>query len=129
MSALDPSGPSGPSTSAAYTTSSNPTTKTPSEKLQSHTTDDTPATDTRIPAKQATDAQGLANAKFEEGKGVHGAPAGEEAKGLTEEHVGRHKELDGEQMAAPGEGRVADAVRGASGGGGEQPDLAADLDR
>ncbi|OAL55984.1 hypothetical protein IQ07DRAFT_676208 [Pyrenochaeta sp. DS3sAY3a] len=129
MSALDPSGPSQPTTSAAYTTSSNPSSKTPAETRQSHTTDSTPATDTRIPTKQATHAQGLANAKFEEGKGVHGAPAGEEAKGLTEEQVGRHRELDGEQMAAPGEGRVADAVRGASGGGGEQVDLAADLDR
>lgn len=64
---------------------------------------------------------------------MHGAPPGEEAKGLSEEDVGRQKELDGEQMAAPGEGRVAAAVREAggkkSGGGGEQPDLAADLDR
>ena len=35
-------------------------------------------------------------------------------------------------MAAPGEGRVADAVaKGGKGmgGGGEQPDLASDLDR
>jgi hypothetical protein len=63
---------------------------------------------------------------------VRGAPAGEEAKGLTEEDVGRHKELDGAQMAAPGEGYVADRVRQGGegqGGGGAEPDLASDLDR
>ena len=64
---------------------------------------------------------------------IQGAPAGEEAKGLSHEDVGRHKELDGQQMAMPGEGRVADAVRsndkfGAGGGGAEQ-DFASDLDR
>jgi len=41
--------------------------------------------------------------------------------------------LDGEQMAMPGEGRVADAVAGrgqkGNGVGGEQEDLASDLDR
>lgn len=63
---------------------------------------------------------------------MHGAPAGEERKGLSEEDVGRHRELDAQQMAAPGEGRVADAVaKGGhgTGGGGSQPGLESDLDR
>lgn len=63
---------------------------------------------------------------------MHGAPAGEEAKSLTNEDVGRHKELDGEQMAAPGEGRVAEAVRKGGegmGGGGSEPSFTSDLDR
>jgi hypothetical protein len=60
---------------------------------------------------------------------VRGAPAGEEAKGQTHESVGRNKELDGEQMAAPGEGKVADIVERKPGASGAQPDLAADIDR
>lgn len=62
-----------------------------------------------------------------------GAPAGEESKGLSKEDVGRHNELDGEQMAAPGEGKVAGAVRGndkfGGGGGGSEQDFTSDLDR
>ena len=88
--------------------------------------------DQRVPQKQASEAAGHRNAKFEEGAGVHGAPAGEEAKGLTNEDVGRHKELDGEQMAAPGEGKVAAAVRQGGkgmGGGGSEPSFTSDLDR
>lgn len=134
MSALDPKGPSQPTQSQAYTTPGNPSSKNPAEKSQTsfNAADNSASVDQRIHTKQASDAQGLANAKFEEGKGVHGAPAGEEAKGLSKEDVGRHNELDGEQMAMPGEGRVADAVsKGGKGlgGGGEQPDLASDLDR
>jgi len=131
--ALSPTGAAQPTHSTPYTTGNNPISKTPAEATQSFKAIDNAATtDTRLPTKQASDAQGLRNAKFGEGKGVHGAPAGEESKGLTDEHVGRHKELDGEQMAAPGEGRVAEAVRKGGegmGGGGTQPDMASDLDR
>ncbi|RYN80400.1 hypothetical protein AA0117_g3260 [Alternaria alternata] len=134
MSGLDPKGPSQPSLDQAYTTPGNPAQKDPKEQVQTefNAADNSASVDQRIPTKQATDAEGLRNAKFEEGMGVHGAPAGEERKGLGHEDVGRHKELDGQQMAAPGEGRVADAVaKGGKGmgGGGEQPDLASDLDR
>jgi hypothetical protein len=134
MSGLDPKGPSQPSLDQAYTTPGNPAQKDPKEQVQTefNAADNSASVDQRIPTKQATDAEGLRNAKFEEGMGVHGAPAGEERKGLSHEDVGRHKELDGQQMAAPGEGRVADAVaKGGKGmgGGGEQPDLASDLDR
>ena len=133
MSGLSPSGASQPTQDQAYTTPGNPASKTPAEQSQAgfNAADNSASVEQRIPTKQASDAQGLRNAKFEEGAGIHGAPAGEEAKGLTDEDVGRHRELDGEQMAAPGEGKVADAVekRGhGTGGGGEQPDLAADLD-
>ncbi|KAF1832927.1 hypothetical protein BDW02DRAFT_553628 [Decorospora gaudefroyi] len=131
---MDPKGPSQPSLSQAYTTPGNPAQKDPQESTATefNATDNSASVDQRLPTKQATDAQGLQNAKFEEGKGVHGAPAGEEAKGLGDEDVGRHKELDAQQMAMPGEGRVADAVaKGGKGmgGGGEQPDLASNLDR
>lgn len=134
MAALDPKGPSQPSTSQAYTSPGNPAQKDPKEQTQTefNAADNSASTAQRVPTKQASDADGLRNAKFEEGKGVHGAPAGEERKGLSEEDVGRHRELDAQQMAAPGEGRVADAVaKGGhgTGGGGSQPGLESDLDR
>ena len=134
MAALDPKGPSQPSIDQAYTTPGNPAQKDPKEQVQTefNATDNTANVEQRIPTKQATDAEGLRNAKFEEGMGVHGAPPGEESKGLSHEDVGRHKELDAQQMAAPGEGKVANAVaRGGKGmgGGGGQPGLESDLDR
>lgn len=132
MSALDPSGPSQPTLSEAYTTAGNPSTKNPAEQTQSalNALDNSQPVDQRIPQQQATESQAQPSAL---GRGIRGAPAGEESKGLTHEDVGRHKELDGQQMAMPGEGKVADAVAGRgkslSGGGGEQPDFVADLDR
>jgi hypothetical protein len=133
MSALDPSGPSQPTTQQAYTTAGNPASKNPSESYQaasnSYETADSYPVDQRIPQKQASEDQAIASSAEQ---GIHGAPAGEEQYGRDEENVGRHRELDGEQMAAPGEGRVADAVAGRTkwgGVGGEQEDLAADLER
>jgi hypothetical protein len=133
MSGLDPKGPSQPTLNQAYTTPGNPASQNPAEKEQAsfNAADNSASVEQRIPTKQASDNQGLENAKAP-GGGVHGAPAGEEAKGLTEEDVGRHNELDGAQMAASGEGDVAAAVaKGGKGqgGGGAEPDLASDLDR
>jgi hypothetical protein len=133
MSGLDPKGPSQPTLNQAYTTPGNPASQNPAEHAQAsfNAADNSASVDQRIPTKQASDSQGLENAKAP-GGGRHGAPAGEEAKGLTDEDVGRHKELDGQQMAAPGEGDVAAAVaKGGKGqgGGGAEPDLASDLDR
>jgi len=130
MSALDPSGPSQPTTEQAFETSGNPATKNPAEKAQASalTGDNSKQVDQRIPQEQSSPDDAKA---WGLGRGVRGAGTGEEGKGLTEEDVGRHNELDGEQMAMPGEGRVADAVagRGSKGVGGEQEDLASDLDR
>jgi hypothetical protein len=132
-SGQQPTGPSQPTLNQAYTTPGNPADKDPTEQAQSgfNAADNSATVEQRIPTKQASDAQGLENAKAP-GGGVRGAPAGEEAKGLTEEDVGRHKELDGAQMAAPGEGDVADRVRQGGegqGGGGAEPDMLSDLDR
>ncbi|KAF2186816.1 hypothetical protein K469DRAFT_117452 [Zopfia rhizophila CBS 207.26] len=108
MSALNPTGPSQPTQSQAYTTPGNPSTKNLSESTQTafSALDYFKKVDQRIPIKQASEDQAIASSL---GQGIHGAGAGEEAKGLSEEDVGRHKELDAEQMAAPGEGRVAEA--------------------
>lgn len=130
MSDLNPTGPSQPTQEQAYTTPGNPASKTSAEVSQSalNSVNNSKPTDTRIPTKQVSEDEAQPSAL---GRGIHGAPPGEEAKGLTEEDVGRHRELDGQQMGAPGEGAVADAVagRGTKGIGGQQPDFAADLDR
>jgi hypothetical protein len=57
---------------------------------------------------------------------------GRDSDWKTEEEQGRHNELDAEQMAAPGEGRIRDAVVGDAseqGRSGNQVDLASDLER
>ena len=125
------SGHAQPTPQAANQSAANPITKTPAEQAAAslHTHSTPSSGDQRIPQKQASEDEAQA---WGQGRGIRGAPPGEERKGVTEEDVGRHHELDGEQMAMPGEGRVADAVAGRgvkSGVGGEQEDLAAGLDR
>ncbi|KAK7182078.1 hypothetical protein DPSP01_008244 [Paraphaeosphaeria sporulosa] len=137
MSALEPTGPSQPSLNQAYTTPGNAATKEPAEQIQTDSNarsialDNSEPVDRRVPNEQvASGTEGQAKAP---GGGIHGAPPGEEAKGLTEEDVGRHNELDGAQMAAPGEGDIAAAVANnntfGAGGAGKEQDFASDLDR
>ena len=87
----------------------------------------TSLSDKRIPTKQTTSQSEATPTPV--AYGIRGAPAGEERHGLTHEDVGRSNELDAQQMAAPGEGKVASAVDNKPGASGEQPDLASDLDR
>jgi len=61
--------------------------------------------------------------------GIRGAPPGEEAKGFTQEDYGKHTELDAAQMAAPGEGKIYEAVEEKPGADGAQPGLETDLER
>ncbi|KAJ9646560.1 hypothetical protein H2199_002609 [Coniosporium tulheliwenetii] len=103
MSDLSPTGPAQPTQQQAYETAGNPATSEPAEaaaaKQGSEAAADAPKTDQR------------------------------EAEGKTHEDMGRHKELDGQQMAMPGEGRVADAVEEKKGASGKQEDFVSDLDR
>lgn len=62
-------------------------------------------------------------------RGVRGAGPGDEKYGLTDEDVGRNTELEAEQMAAPGEGKIASAVERKPGATGSEPGLETDLDR
>lgn len=82
--------------------------------------------DTRVPQEQSSQDQAVPTAVA---RGVRGAPEGEEAKGLTHEDVGRHKELDAQQMAMPGEGRVAEAVDEKPGATGSEESFTSDLER
>jgi len=126
---LNPSGPAQPTLNQAYTTPGNPADKEPAEQAQSkiNASSKAPKTDQRIPQEQSSDqTQAMPTSVA---YGIRGAPPGEEAQGKTHEDVGRSNELDAEQMAAPGEGKIADAVDEKPGATGSQVGLESDLDR
>jgi len=119
-----------PTQQQGYEASGNPVTKEPAEKAQSAHNEraaQSEPTDQRIPQEQSTSIDDAVPSSL--GRGIQGAPPGEEAKGSTEGDEGRHTELDAEQMAAPGEGKVANAVDRKPGASGEQQGLESDLDR
>jgi hypothetical protein len=134
MSALDPSGPAQPSQNDAYETRENPVGKEPAEKAQGDanraSVNAGGGTEKRIPSEQSSSTDDATSTSL--GWGVRGAPPGEEAKGYTQGDVGRNQDLDAQQMAAPGEGDVYEAVEGKGGksgaSGGEQG-MEQDLDR
>ncbi|KAK6957623.1 hypothetical protein Daesc_000410 [Daldinia eschscholtzii] len=124
---MDPSGPAQPPKDTAYETRGNPVTSNPSEQYSAqHHTGGNPV-DERSPSGKPSGINDAVPSSL--GYGIHGAPAGEERYGRTQEQVGRSRELEGDQMRAPGEGDVANAVERKSGASGSQPDLASDLDR
>jgi len=135
-SGLDPSGPAQPNLNQAYEAQDNPATKDPREQAQGRLNKNAASnaeniTDQRIPREQSSSIHDATASSL--GYGVRGAPAGEEAKGYSQDQLDRSQELDAEQMAAPGERKVYEAVEGQRGGktgtGGEQPGLETDLDR
>ncbi|KAI1458025.1 hypothetical protein F4805DRAFT_154424 [Annulohypoxylon moriforme] len=125
---MNPSGPPQPPKSTAYETQSNLATSNPLEQRKAHD-HHTRGTDVaeRMPPTRSKGVEEATPSSL--GYGIHGAPAGEERYGRSQEQVGRARELEGEQMRAPGEGDVARAVEGKPGAGGEQIDLAGDLER
>lgn len=124
---MDPSGPPQPPKHAAYETQGNPATSTPSEQRSARHHPHGKPIDERVPSSQSSSLSEALPSSL--GYGVHGAPAGEEQYGRTQEQVDWSRELDGDQMRAPGEGEVASAVERKPGASGSQPDLASDLDR
>ncbi|KAF2226607.1 hypothetical protein BDZ85DRAFT_230095 [Elsinoe ampelina] len=127
--AIHPTGPSQPTLNQAYTTPGNPADQEPLEKAQASrlAKDKTSAVDKRTD----NDTAPIEEATFSSlGQGVRAPNApGEEAQGKTHEDVGRHNELEAEQMAAPGEGKIAKAVDEKPGASGAQPGFESDLDR
>ncbi|TGJ86910.1 hypothetical protein E0Z10_g1910 [Xylaria hypoxylon] len=123
---MEPSGAPQPPRNAAYQTEGNAVTLNPSEERAVHHGHGHPVAQ-RGPGNDTSSTQDALPSSL--GWGVHGAPAGEERLGRTQEEVGRHNELEGDQMRALGEGQVADAVDRKPGATGSQPDLASDLDR
>ncbi|KAJ1333002.1 hypothetical protein MN608_02992 [Microdochium nivale] len=130
---MDPSGPSQPSWPNAYETKGNPADSSPAEQRRAeqkqHQHGTSPVVEERKPgAKQHSSTADALPTSLAQGVSG-GAIQGEERYGRSEEDVGRHRELDGEQMRAPGEGRVAQAVEDKPGAGPPEQDFASDLDR
>ncbi|KAI1420268.1 hypothetical protein F5Y12DRAFT_773974 [Xylaria sp. FL1777] len=116
-----------PPVTAAYETEGNAVTTNPVEERAAHHHSHGHPVAWRVPGNQSSGIQDAVPSS--QGWGIHGAPAGEERFGRTEEDTGRHRELEGEQMRAAREGQVADVVGRKPGATGSQPDLASDLDR
>ncbi|KAI0520840.1 hypothetical protein F5B22DRAFT_598591 [Xylaria bambusicola] len=124
---MEPSGVPQPPQSAAYQTEGNAVTSNPAEERAAHQHGHERPVAERLPGTQSSGIKDAVPSSL--GWGTHGAPAGEERFGRTPEEAGRHRELEGEQMRAAGEGQVADVVDRKPGATGSQPDLASDLDR
>jgi len=118
-----------PTAQQGYEASGNNATKDPSESLQSSKNTAAAKDGHTTSQRNASDQNSASPTSTSLGRGIHGAPAGEEGKGHTEEAVGRHNELDGEQMAAPGEGKVAHAVENKAGASGAEQGMETDLER
>ena len=86
--------------------------------------------DQRIPSKQTTSFDQAEPSAS--GKGIRGAGPGENSDNLSAQEKGEGQEVHAEQMAAGGEDRIADSVKGnaskTGGGGGGEPNFSANLD-
>lgn len=102
-----------PPKSAAYTAASNPVDRTPAEKNATTPSASNPARNIahRGPDSEDPNAGGLPAYGLGQGIHSHGPANKREAKGGVEEG----KADEAEQMAAPGEGKVASAVERKSG--------------
>lgn len=128
MSALEPSGPAQPSLDQVYETSGNAASKEPAQERTSAANAQAPrGQDQRIPTQQSSGIEQATASSL--GRGVHGAPPGEEVYGETSSRDIQSRELDGQQMRASGEGDVANIVGSKPGATGGQDDMASELDR
>lgn len=124
---MKPTGASQPSKAAAYETQGIGVDSNPSELRAAHEHRPGRPVEQRLPESQSSGVREALPTSL--AQGIRGAPPGEEQYGKTAEQMGRHNELEGEQMRAPSEGAVADAVDRKPGASGAQPDFASDLDR
>ncbi|KAF2716597.1 hypothetical protein K431DRAFT_316441 [Polychaeton citri CBS 116435] len=123
---LNPTGPSQPTLNQAYSTTGNPAQTNPAEESQQSTNASSEASgvaDQRIPQKQTSSIEEGTFSSL--GHGIHGAPS----SSADPNDQDRSNELTAEQMGAPGEGAVSDAVERKPGAGPGAPGLETDLDK
>lgn len=131
MSDLDPQAPSQPTQQTGLNQASNPASKTETEDSTSQQPTSQTKIDHRsqydVPSTHISEATGSSLGRGDTG------PLKEKDLGESDsQNYGdpNKANLEGEQMRAPGEGEVADAVRQGGGGGHKgQEDLGADMDR
>ncbi|KAI5369430.1 hypothetical protein Slin15195_G003070 [Septoria linicola] len=124
---IHPTGPSQPAPQHAYEAAGNPTSKNSVEASRSQVnakTDEDNAVAHRGP-NDGTSTEATPTAR---GHGVHGAPPGEESRGISQSDMDR-QELEADQMAAPGEGKIRAAVQGKAGASGREPGLETDIEK
>lgn len=129
MSGLDPGGPSQPSQQTGLNQAFNPAQKTAHEVSTSQSTSGSgPPIDHRkehdVPSQHGESATATSL-----GQGDTGPLKERDISESDQQFYSKDGNLDGEQMRAPGEGDVADAVRSGGGGGhGEQESITSNLD-
>lgn len=125
-SGLDPSGPSQPTQQTGLNQAGNPASKTAAEGQASQQVDQSTSIDHRVPSTHDQPARPSAL-----GAGDTGPLKEEDISRSDQAHpYEKDGNLEGEQMRAPGEGEVAEAVRSGGGGGHlGQEDLMSDIDR
>ena len=128
-SGLDPSAPSQPTQQTGLNQAQNPAEKTTTES----STSQQPQSAHKIDHRDQHDVASTHSSKAK----PSGLGAGETGE-LTENHIPESDaqqyssdgNLEGEQMRAPGEGEIADAVRQGGGGGhNEEKEIGGDMDR
>jgi hypothetical protein len=129
MSGLDPSGPSQPTQQQGLNQSGNPADKTAAEGHAAQTSDQSAKVDSRSKGDVPSTHDGEARPSAL-GAGDTGALKEKDISRSDAHPYSEDGNLEGEQMRAPGEGDVAEAVR-TGGGGGHlgQGDLMSDMDR
>lgn len=130
MSNLDPSGPSQPTMQTGLNQSNNPADKTAAEGQAARTTDQSAPVDQRskndVPSTHDGAAQPSALGSGETGP----LKENDLSRSDAAHPYSEDGNLEGEQMRAPGEGDVAQAVRSGGGGGhAQEGDLLSDIDR
>jgi len=116
-----------PSQEAAYQTAGNPVDHKPNEAhiAEQNARSDSQPIAHRGPSDTLPEDAAVPTSRS---RGIHGAPPGEETRGYTQDKLDSEA-LDAAQMAAPGEGKIYEAVQQKSGASGAQPGLESDLDR
>lgn len=79
-----------------------------------------------MPTKQSSSINDATPSSL--GRGIHGAPPGEERHGQKHD-TGTAGDTEADQMSAPGEDKIADAVDKKPGASGSEPGLESELDR
>ena len=127
-SALDPQGPAQPNLNTAYNQPQNAASKEPAEQATSQQSGSDEITDRRtshdVPSTHDSDAQASALGRGDSG------PLKEKSipESDAQNYSSGDSNLDGEQMRAPGEGEVADAVMRKKQGGKGEPGFTEDLE-
>ncbi|KAH9814273.1 hypothetical protein Tdes44962_MAKER05710 [Teratosphaeria destructans] len=129
--ALNPTGPAQPNLDQVYETSGNAATKEPAEARIAQQQAGRP-TDQRIPQQQSSSIADATPSSM--GYGVRDSSQDKEGPLVSSNQTlataaGTASEEDADQMAAPTEGKIADAEARHPGASGTQEGLESDLDR